>query len=305
MPQPPRLSLGPCQYFWPRKRIEQFYARVADSPVDIVYLGETICAKRREYRPEDWIDLARELAHLGKEVVLSTLTLIEARSEMGVVRRFCDNGEFLVEANDISAVQLLHERKLPFVTGPSVNIYNAATLRHFHRLGLRRWVMPVELGRDALSAILTEAALPGVETELFAHGRLPLAWSARCYTARYHDLPKDQCGLRCIDSPEGLPVHTQEGERFLTINGIQTQSGRVANLLPDWQDLADAGADVLRLSPLPEGTFERLHALRQALAGDATALAAVDAGQAETCNGYWYGAPGMAFDASSTQEQRQ
>jgi O2-independent ubiquinone biosynthesis protein UbiV len=289
----PKLSLGPCQYFWPRTMTEEFYAQVANSPVDIVYLGETVCAKRRELRPEDWIALGRELAQGGKEVVLSTLTLIEARSEMGVVRRFCDNGEFLVEANDIGAVQLLHERGLPFVTGPSVNIYNAATLRHYHRLGLQRWVMPVELGRDALQAILSDAALPELETEVFAHGRLPLAWSARCYTARYHDLPKDQCGLRCLENPEGMPVHTREGELFLTVNGIQTQSGRISNLLPEWQDLAAAGAGILRLSPLPEGTVERLHAMRRTLDGVSQALAEVDAGQTEVCNGYWYGQPGM------------
>ncbi len=297
----PKLSLGPCQYFWPRTVVEAFYARVAESPVDIVYLGETVCAKRRELRPEDWIGLARELAGTGKQVVLSTLTLIEARSELGVVRRFCDNGEFLVEANDIAAVQLLHRNGLPFVTGPSVNIYNAATLSHYHRLGLQRWVMPVELGRDALQAILHDAALPQLQTEVFAHGPLPLAWSARCYTARYHDLPKDQCGLRCIENPEGMPVHTREGEHFLTINGIQTQSGRVTNLLPVWRDLREAGADILRLSPLPDGTIERLHAMRQTLDGDPAALAAVDADQAQTCNGYWYGQAGMTLTAQGEQ----
>lgn len=289
----PKLSLGPCQYFWPRATSERFYAEVAESPVDIVYLGETVCAKRRELRPEDWIALGRELAGCGKEVVLSTLTLIEARSESGVVRRMCDNGEFLVEANDVGAVQMLHERGLPFVTGPSVNIYNAATLRHYQRLGLQRWVMPVELGREALQAILADAQLPTLQTEVLAHGRLPLAWSARCYTARYHDLPKDECNLRCLDNPEGMPVHTREGELFLTVNGIQTQSGQVSNLLPDWPDLVAAGADILRLSPLPENTIERLHAMRHALDGAPAALAELDAGQARTCNGYWYGEPGM------------
>ncbi len=293
MPESPKLALGPCQYFWPRAEVERFYAEVAESPVDIVYLGETVCAKRRELRPEDWLALARELANAGKEVVLSTLTLIEARSEMGVVRRLCDNGEFMVEANDMAAVQLLHERGLPFITGPSVNIYNAATLARYHSLGLRRWVMPVELDRDALVAILAGTELPDLETEVLAHGRLPLAWSARCFTARYHDLPKDQCGLRCIEAPEGLAVHTREGERFLTINGIQTQSGHICNLLPAWRELVDAGADILRLSPLPTGTAARLEAVREAFRGNDAALAAINAQQPETCNGYWYGQPGM------------
>ena len=289
----PRLSVGPCQYFWPRQQVERFYAAVADGPADIVYLGETVCAKRRELRPEDWIGLGRDLARAGKEVVLSTLTVIEARSEMGVVRRLCTNGEFLVEANDVAAIKILHDAGLPFVTGSSVNIYNAATLSRYHRLGLRRWVLPIELGREALVSILAEAALPAVETEVFAHGYLPLAWSARCFTARYHDLPKDQCGLRCIDHPAGLPVHTREGERFLTLNGIQTQSGCVCDLLPAWRDLADAGAGILRLNPLPEGTIEALQALRRAIDGDANALTALAERPAETCDGYWFGQPGM------------
>jgi len=289
----PRLSVGPCQYFWPRQQVERFYAAVADGPADIVYLGETVCAKRRELRPEDWIGLGRDLARAGKEVVLSTLTVIEARSEMGVVRRLCTNGEFLVEANDVAAIKILHDAGLPFVTGSSVNIYNAATLSRYHRLGLRRWVLPIELGREALVSILAEAALPAVENEVFAHGHLPLAWSARCFTARYHDLPKDQCGLRCIDHPAGLPVHTREGERFLTLNGVQTQSGCVCDLLPAWRDLADAGAGILRFSPLPEGTIEALQALRRAIDGDANALTALAERPAETCDGYWFGQPGM------------
>lgn len=295
----PRLSLGPCQYFWPRDRVERFYAEIADSPVDIVYLGETVCAKRRELRPGDWIALGRELAAAGKEVVLSTFTVIEARSEMGVVRRLCGNGEFMVEANDVAAMQILHELGVPFATGPSVNIYNAATLRHYHRLGLRRWVLPVELGRDALADILAETGIDGLETEVFAYGHLPLAWSARCFTARYHDLPKDQCGLRCIEHPAGLAVHTREGERFLTVNGIQTQSGLVCDLLPLWREVVDAGADILRLSPMPDGTPAQIDALHRAIAGDAAALAARSRIHGPACSGYWHGDPGMLPGAAA------
>ncbi|MCK8515824.1 U32 family peptidase [Methylonatrum kenyense] len=288
-----RLSLGPCQYFWPRTELERFYADVADSPVDIVYLGETVCAKRREFRPEDWAGLGRELRAAGKEVVLSTLTLLESRSEMGMLRRLCENGEFLVEANDVAAIQLMQQLGIPFVTGPSVNIYNAATLGIYRQLGLQRWVMPLELDRRALTGILEATGPNRPETEIFAHGRLPLAWSARCFTARYHDLPKDHCGLRCMEHPEGLSVETQEGDRFLTINGIQTQSGRICNLLPHWRDLRAAGADILRLSPRPRGTTALLHAVANAFAGDGKALASVDAETAETCDGYWFGEPGM------------
>ena len=35
-----KLALAPVQYFWPRVRLAEFYAAVAETPVDTVYLGE-------------------------------------------------------------------------------------------------------------------------------------------------------------------------------------------------------------------------------------------------------------------------
>ena len=60
-----RLSLGPILYYWDREAVLDFYARVADAPVDIVYLGEVVCAKRRALRGEDWLRIAEELESAG------------------------------------------------------------------------------------------------------------------------------------------------------------------------------------------------------------------------------------------------
>ena len=114
--------MGPIQYFWERERVFEFYQQVADCPADIVYLGEVICSKRRLVKLEDWLAIGQELKQAGKEVVLSSLTLLEAASEVGSLRKLCENEEFMVEANDISAVQLLSTAGKRFVTGPGVNI---------------------------------------------------------------------------------------------------------------------------------------------------------------------------------------
>ncbi len=290
-----KLSLGPVLYFWDRDTVLDFYARVADSPVDIVYLGETVCAKRRALRGEDWLRIAEELESAGKEAVLSTLALIEAESELGGMRRLCENGRFAVEANDMGAVNLLAGRAR-FVAGPHLNTYNAATLAMLAAAGARRWVVPLELGHDLL-APLQVARPAGMETEVFAFGRLPLAFSARCFTARAHNLGKDDCGFRCADYADGMLLSTQEDKAFLVLNGIQTQSAETCNLVAELPAMRDMGVDVVRISPQSQGTFEIIDGFRAVLDGALKPEAAVQRLAAHaphgSCNGYWYGRAGM------------
>lgn len=287
-----KISLGPLLYFWPAEHMRALYHEVAESPVDIVYLGETVCSKRREFRREDWLDTAAMLADAGKEVVLSSLVLLEAESEMGAMRSLCENGRFAVEANDIGVAYMAAELGVPFVGGHTLNIYNTRTLATWARLGMERWLPPLELSRDGLSAILDAwpVELLRPETEVFAYGRLPLAHSARCYTARARNLPKDQCGFACIDYPDGLPLYTQEHQGLFQINGIQTQSQHHCNLLNQGDDMAQRGVDIMRLSLSHADDLQQVRRLREVLAGTAARLPVTDS---ESCNGYWFGQPGQ------------
>jgi O2-independent ubiquinone biosynthesis protein UbiV len=290
----PRLSLGPISYYWPKAQVDDFYAMVAESPVDIVYLGETICSKRNLVRFEDWLDIAATLKAAGKEVVLSTLALLEAESELKRLRALCGQDDYLVEANDIGAVQLLRGR--PFAVGHSVNIYNDRTLALLAADGCMRWVLPVELTREAL-AEMQRLRPAGVETEVFAYGRLPLAYSARCFTARAVNLPKDDCRDACIEHPDGLVVETQDDNRFLALNGIQTQSARTMNLLPALADLRALSVDILRISPQSEHMDQVIDLFHRVLTGELEPAASAEplARLMPTgpCDGYWHGAAGM------------
>lgn len=288
-----KLSVGPVLYYWPKQQIEDFYQELLTSPADIIYLGEAVCSKRKELRTGDWIALAEALSQSGKQIVLSTLALIEARSEISSLKKICDNNNCLVEANDMAAIQLLSERKLPFVAGHSVNIYNGQTLAILQRQGLQRWVMPVELNAQTLSGILDHARQAGfankIETEIFSHGHLPLAYSARCFIARAENLAKDDCQLRCIDYPDGLLMQTQEREKLFNLNGIQTQSSAIYNLLPEWKKMHELGVDIMRVSPSSTSTLDVLHQFSQCFIQDQAPINLIDADQ---CNGYWYGQPG-------------
>lgn len=286
-----KISVGAIPYFWPRKQVEDFYATLSGAPVDCVYVGETVCSKRRELATSDWLALARELSASVPEVVISTLALIEAGSELATLKRLALNGEFMLEANDLAAAQIAIENRVPFVIGPTVNIYNGRTLALLAAQGLRRWVPPVELSGSAVSNVLEEfRALDdgtGIETEVFAFGRLPLAHSARCFTARYYGRTKDTCGFACREHAEGIRVSTREGEGFLRINGIQTQSDAI-HCVRDIEHLRRHGADRLRLSPTGENFHEVVQAFAAWCAGRTADL---DIG--DTVNGYWYGEAGM------------
>ena len=299
-----KLSLGPLLYFWPREEVFGFYESVAEMPVDIVHLGETVCAKRRQLKPEDWLEIGERLSAAGKEVVISTLALIEAGSELGVMERLCRQERFPVEANDMGAVHFLKGR--PFSCGAGINIYNGRALRKLASLGMRRWVLPAELSQEALAGLQAERP-EGVETEVLAFGRIPLAHSARCFTARAHNLQKDDCQFRCLDYPDGLLLKTREQEVFLNLNGIQTQSARVYNLLGVLPEMAALGVDVARISPMSRGTGRVVEIFDKCRRG----VLDLEEGRERLealapqgcCDGFWFGRPGMEQTAREAAQR--
>ena len=298
-----RLSVGPLQFHWPRESMLDFYRCIESTPADIVYIGETVCSKRRELRHQDWLDIAERLLAAGKEVVFSTLALVEARSELGYIRKLCSNDQFLVEANDMSAVQML-AGKAKFVGGATLNVQNSVALNRLVSLGLARWVAPVEMSGRVLSEV--RAQIPkSVECEVLGWGRMPLAYSARCYTARAHDVSKDDCANCCLDYADGLMMATRDADDFLVLNGIQTMSAKAICLARECQDAVQP-PDIVRISPQSAGN-EAIIDLFDALREDTIATA--DAiGQLQTfapdglCNGYWHDAAGMhSFDRVASQ----
>ena len=290
-----KFSLGPSLFFWPKQQVEDYYQAAKDSSADIIYLGETVCSKRRELRANDWLNLAKEVATSGKQVVVSTMALLEAPAEIQTMKKLCGNGELLIEANDLSAVQIMHDLKMPFVVGPAINCYNLATLKVLIKQGMMRWVMPVELSGDWLKALLTQAEDEGIrdqfECEVFSWGYMPLAYSARCFTARSEDRPKDDCRFCCINYPLGRRMNSREGERVFVLNGIQTMSGYQYNLINEVQEMANIGVDVARISADDEQAFKQLDLFRAQL----TEQQKYTLDGVQECNGYWHKIAGMSI----------
>lgn len=287
-----KYSLGPVLYYWPKETLESFYQAAATSSADAIYLGEAVCSKRRATKANDWLDMAKMLAAQGKQVVLSTLALVQALSELNELKRYVDNGDFVIEANDIGAVNIAAERKLPFVAGHALNCYNAVTLNLLLKHGMTRWCMPVELSRDWLVNMLNQCDELGIrnkfEVEVLSYGHLPLAWSARCFTARSEDLPKDECDTCCIKYPNGRNMLSQENQQVFVLNGIQTMSGYVYNLGNELSSMKGL-VDMVRLSPMGMETLSMLETFRKNEDGTAPLQLVSNS----DCNGYWRRVAGL------------
>jgi len=244
--QPLKITLGPVPYLWDGEAWRDFYFRIADCAwVDAVTLGEVVCSKRHHFTQPFVDSVATRLAAAGKQVALASMAMVTLEREAALTRKLAQTSAMPVEANDLSALSLLAGK--PHLIGPFVNVYNGATARLFAARGATRICLGPELPLTSVAEIIHDA--PGIDFEVFAFGRLPLAISARCAHARAKGHSKDNCHFVCQDDPDGLAVDTLDGQSFLTLNGVQTMSHTCQVLLDELPALRDAGVSHIRLSP--------------------------------------------------------
>lgn len=289
------LSLGPVFFHWEPERWRDFYFRMADeAPVDTVYLGEVVCAKRMPFLAPHLDAVIQRLKRAGKEVVFSSLALVGNEREAALVRDLCAIEGSVVEANDVGTLKLLSGR--PHILGPFLNIYNGTTLAYFVERGAARACLPPELPASSVAKLAASASIP---IEILAFGRLPLAISARCFHARALGLHKDGCQFVCGRDAEGLAVETLEGEPFLAVNGLQTLSYACLCLLRELQSLERAGVAGFRLSPLAVDMARVARLFRDTLderigSEEAERELGASLPQMPLANGFLYGAEGRS-----------
>ena len=263
------LTVGPNQFFWSADRWAAFYAELATAPVNRIVLGELVCSKRLPFFQDRIPEAISTLLDAGKEVALTSLALVTLKRERNQTAELIEMG-VEVEVNDLTALAHVPQGTR-FSVGPLVNVYNEGTLTWLAARGATRVCLPPELPLASVATLARVGGDLGVVIEVWGHGRLPLAISGRCYHARLHNRPKDNCQFACEDDPDGLDVRTLEGQPFLAMNGVQTLSDSYACAAYPIGGLQDGGVRALRLSPQSKG-FATICALyRQLLDGQQTA----------------------------------
>ncbi len=297
------LTLGPNLFNWAPERWRDFYFRIADeAPVDVVYLGETICSKRAPLFDEHHDAVFERLRNAGKRVIRSTLGETASQVDRRLVNDVCQGVDDIVEANDGSAAY--HLRGRPHWVGPLMNVYNEETVRFLAAKGARNICLPAELPFAAIGVLCGAAAAEDVTIELQVFGRQSLALSARCYHARAHGRTKDTCRFICENDADGLSLSTLDGKQFLVVNGIQTLSYEYVNLAQEIAALKRAGVFRYRLSPHSCDMVQVAATFRELLDDEITpseALRRLETLELDApfANGFLNGQPGHRWTANA------
>lgn len=297
------VTLGPVLFNWQPEMWRDFYFRIADeAPISVVYLGETICSKRAPLLEPYYGAVAKRLMSAGKTVVFSTLSEVVSKIDRRLVEQICSVGDFLIEANDSSALLRLQRR--PHHIGPLINVYNERTAAFLVRNGAQNICLPVEMPAPVLASLCQSALALDTTFEIQVFGRQSLALSARCYHARAHGRTKDTCRFVCENDPDGLELNTLNNRPFLAVNGIQTLSYEYLNLVAEIPALLAMGLSRFRLSPHTLDMVEAASIFRDTIDGrlaTSEAAARLDAIRpaAPFANGFFHSKPGYTWNKMS------
>lgn len=294
-----KISLGPVLFSWEKDELIRFYDEVLDMPVDRVYLGEVVCAKRKCLTVKEIYEIGNKLKKAGKEVVISSLAVVTNEYELKMLRDIISL-PFPIEANDMSVFNIIGGQDKEVISGPHITTYNVPSVQFLQGIGVKQVVFPVELSKESIEYTVKNT---GIHAEVFAHGNIPLAFSWRCYTSRIYGLNKTNCQYHCKQFSDGIPLKTIDREPTFTINGASVLSALTYTLIELIEDLKAIGVKTIRISPQIKHTKYIVDVFRKRLDGtighdDAIELLKITSPQG-FCNGWYFGKAGKEYIKSS------
>lgn len=292
------LTLGPVLFEWKQADLVDFYERAGDMDVDRVYVGEVVCAKKLSPGLDGIEKALTSLEGNGKKVTLSSLAIVSNEQELEFTRNLCAMHSS-IEANDISVLNIVDASAKELFAGPHITSYNGPSVEFLKGVGIRRVTFPVELSKASMVHIIKET---GVSSEVFAHGKAPLAFSWRCYASRHHGLTKTDCRHHCSLYPDGMELKTMDDEPLFSVNGTSVLSAAVYTLMESVEELKEMGVEAIRISPQISGTESIVALFRDRIEGrigPEEGMARLRELGNEFCDGWFAGKAGKDFLAKT------
>ena len=289
------LTLGPVLFDWNQDEFFRFYEEAAGMDVDRVYIGEVVCTRKLGFSRSDLKAIIKLLEDAGKKVTLSSLAVISNEDELEFTRALLSH-PCSIEANDMAVFNMADPAVREVFAGPHITAYNAPTIEFLKSIGVKRVTFPVELSKESFEHGIRQT---GIFAEIFAHGKVPLAFSWRCYTSRAFGLTKTGCKHDCLKYPDGMDLKTVDGEPVFTVNGTSILSANTYTLIEFVDSLREAGAGALRISPQYRHTGKIVEVFRARMSGaigDKEALSELKAvTEGGFSNGWYLGGAGKDY----------
>ena len=249
-----KLSLAPLSGRYRTEAIVGFYREAAAcADIDRVYIGELFCSKRRIPLAafEESVVIAalkeegvRILEGAGKDVVFSGHAMPAGEADYESAAPYVELVQ-TVEVNSLGFIPWLRERfpEASMLAGPIVNLYNRDDLEIVAGWGCAGVSLHIDLMPETILDLCANGAIPA---EVLLHGRPPLAFSWRCYAARFAGRPQNACSHVCREQ-DGLVLENLEGEDGFIADGLAVLPGQSVSLVGQARDYAEAGAAFGRL----------------------------------------------------------
>lgn len=262
-----KLSVASISGRYDAGSLTSFCREVASCPHTArAYVGEMFCSKR-QFPIEAFKEAVGILADGGKQPVFSTTALPMGESDFESAAPYVECVE-AVEVNNLGFVPWLKENfpERRMLAGPVCNLYNRHDLEIVRDWGCTGVSLHLDLMPEAIADLSGCGVMPA---EVFLHGRPPLAFSWRCYTARFVGRQAKNCGLAC--RAEGaLVFHNMEGEEGYVVDGPSVLPGQTVSGVGQARQYADAGAAFGRLWLEPGQVTPVASTYAALLAGDMT-----------------------------------
>jgi len=269
-PSPPK----PPEILAPAGSEEAFAAALA-SGADAIYLGlaEGFNARGRStaFHLADLSDLTARAHRANAKLYLTLNTLVfedELEQLDTLLSRVIESGVDALIIQD-PATAFLARAKSPTLhlhASTQMTISSAEGAQFAASLGMTRVVLPRELSTDEIAQFIAESPL---ESEVFVHGALCMAWSGQCLTSEAfsgRSANRGQCSqacrmpyeaivdgvrqdlgdLRYLLSPQDLAAHAalpalmKAGVRSLKIEGRYKGAAYVCAAVDSWRSMREA-----------------------------------------------------------------